>query len=685
MKKKENTQTPPTDIFFDRDISWLSFNERVLQEAQRETVPLMERIRFLGIYSSNLDEFYRVRMPSIMALGGISRKSEIQNFKDRQQEVNARILAQQKQFGAVIKNDILGALRLHHIHLIYNAPIPEPIANALIDYFIHSVATYIQIVELANQTGFFPENNKLYLFVTCGVEEKTKRHFIVNIPSDVISRFYTLLHEGTQYIVFLDDIVKLNLPRIFGNEPTTSHTFKITRNAELDLQDEFTGNLARKIEKEIRERDLGVATRFLYEPGIPDNTLKRLKKLLGLKGANFIPGGAYHNLKDFSSLPLSDPKVSYEQWPKVDISISPRKGIFDVIKSSDLLLHPPYHSYDTVLRFFNEAAIDASVREVYVTLYRVASDSRIVNALISAAKNGKEVTVFVELKARFDEANNIKWSKKMKAAGVRIIESIPGLKVHAKLALVKRKVGKKTDRLGLIATGNFNENTARYYTDHILMTAHEGMLSEAEKLFKFLKKKKRHSPHKLTFDHLLVGQFNLQQRFIALIDREISNVKKGLSASITIKFNNLEDKVLISKLYEASNAGVTILLIVRGICCLVPQIPGMSENIFVIRIIDRYLEHGRVFIFNNNNDPEVYLGSADWMNRNIYRRIEVCFPVLDIKLKSEIIEMIGLQLRDNSQAVMIDSLCNNVAVSNGSVSENVRSQQQMSELLLRTR
>jgi polyphosphate kinase len=356
--------------------------------------------------------------------------------------------------------------------------------------------------------------------------------------------------------------------------------------------------------------------------------------------------------------------------------------LLDYLQRKEILLHPPYHSYDTVLRFFNEAAIDVDVRRIYVTLYRVAKDSRIANAMIQAARNGKKVTVFVELKARFDEANNIKWAKRMKEAGVDIIYSIPELKVHAKLALIKRKKNDKTEYFGLLSTGNFNEGTARFYTDHILMTSNPNLLTEAEELFRFLKKRKKPShTHLLTFQHLLVAQFNLQERFIALIDREIRNARKGLAASIVIKLNNLEEKVMIAKLYEASRAGVKISLIVRAICCLVPGVQGMSENIKVIRIVDRYLEHGRIFIFHNNGRSEIFMGSADWMDRNLHRRIEVCFPVYQRAMKEEIALMINLQLSDNAQAVQIDSKGNNIPVSGEPGQESLQSQSAINAML----
>jgi polyphosphate kinase len=376
-----------------------------------------------------------------------------------------------------------------------------------------------------------------------------------------------------------------------------------------------------------------------------------LVKVLGLKGVILMEGGCYHNLKDLASLPVHRDALEYPKWPAVPYAIT-EPSLLQEVAQKDVIINTPYQSYDTVLRFFNEASVNKDVEEIYVTVYRVASDSKIANALMSAACNGKKVTVIVELKARFDESNNIKWSKKLSEAGVTIIHSVPSLKVHAKIALVKFRKGHDIKAIGLLATGNLNESTARFYTDHILLTAHTGMMKELREVFRFLGKKKKPDPGEAKFykfKHLLVAQFNLRDTFIELIDREIYNQKNGLAARITIKLNNLEEEVLINKLYEASAAGVKIDLIVRGICRLVPGIKGVSGTITVKRIIDRYLEHGRVFIFHNNGNEEVYLGSADWMNRNIYRRIEVCFPVYNEQIKKELQRLVLLQLKDSNE------------------------------------
>jgi len=650
-------------LFFDRDISWLYFNERVLLEAASPAVPLIERVRFLSIYSSNLDEFYRVRMPVLMALDNINIAGAGTTAYEQARQI---INSQQQQFGAILAQQLISQLFEKNICLVYNNPIPQAIAGQVHDYFFNTLAAFLEVVYVTKAGGFFPANNSLYIVVTLE-QDSAEDLLLINIPSNAVSRFYSTTVEGVQYIVFIDDIIKAHLPLLFPKQNITgSYSIKITRDAELDLQDEYEGDIAEKIEKQINKRDFGLATRLLYQPGIPLRSLETIIAAFNLSSASKMQGGNYHNLKDLASFPVSDASLQYAKRmsPAYKFQHNP-SSLFDEVLHDDILVHTPYQSYDTILRFFNEAAINSGVEEVYTTMYRVASDSRIVHALISAARNGKTVTVFVELKARFDEANNIKWAKRMKEAGVKIIYSIPELKVHSKVALVKKKQNGRMVYLGLLATGNLNEGTARFYTDHILLTANRDTLRELEMVFIFLgKRRKADENNAIHFNHLLVSQFNLQEKFLSLVDNEIANAKQGLSAGITIKLNNLEERKLISKLYEASNAGVKINLIVRSICCLIPGVAGMSENITIKRIVDRYLEHGRVFIFNNNNDALVFMGSSDWMNRNIYRRVEVCFPIYDKRLKEEMKQIIALQLQDDSAAVMLNSDLQNVAIEN---------------------
>ncbi len=665
--------------YFDRDLSWLSFNERVLQEAANDGVPLLERFKFLSIYSSNLDEFYRVRMPAIMAVDRIKKEKGPGSIYSK---VTSVIQRQLNLFGSIFNTQLIPELEKSGFIFLNNEVIPEFIEADLRRYFFTHVAGLLQPVLLTQRIDFFPENNLLYLAVAVQAEGRDEQMYLVNIPCDVLPRFYATAFNGVTYLVFLEDIIKKNLGFVFRQAGIKAYNIKITRDAKLDLGNEYDEDLAEKIEKQLKKRDMGFATRFLYQPGIPVQHLQFIINKFNLSKASVVEGGMHHNLKDLVDLPIGNPALKYVLWKPVTSRLinDDSSTLFDKIVLGDCMIHTPYHSYDTVIRFFNEAAIDPDVEEIYTTLYRVAGNSRIAQALISAAKSGKKVTVLVELKARFDEANNIRWAKKMKPAGVKIIYSDNKLKVHAKVALVKRR-HKQFPALGLFATGNFNETTARFYTDHVLLTAHQEMLSELGELFGFLSKKKRPAKEDaIAFQHLLVSQFNLLDDFQKLIDREIENVAKGVPGNIIIKLNNLEEEVLINKLYQASIAGVTIKLIVRGICRLVPGVKGLSENISVRRIVDRYLEHGRVFIFTNGGATQLLMGSADWMNRNIYHRIEVCFPVYNKNLVDEICRIISLQLKDNASAVNIDSDNNQYPTrEDGPL---IRSQQEIYQLLI---
>ncbi|MBB2150471.1 polyphosphate kinase 1 [Pedobacter gandavensis] len=657
-----------SDVYFNRDISWLSFNERVLMEAGRAGVPILESIRFLAIYSSNLDEFYRVRMPVMMWDYELAK---------------AKIDQQQQRYGEIIGTQILPALEAQNIYWLYNKPIPSAISGQVIELFFNEVLAYIH-AECIDQglADFFAENNKLYQVVVLRNSEGKERMELISIPSEDLQRLYAIPIDGKQYVVFLEDIIKYNLAYLFPNDEIQgAYNLKITRNAALKIGQDYSEDITIALEKELEARDYGFATRFLFEPGIPLRNLYRMIYALNLQKAAVVQGGTYHNLKDLSAFPLDERLFGYPKWPAAKaVNIAEKETLFEHMLRKDILVNVPYQNYDAVLRFFNEASNDHHVSEIYVTLYRVARNSRIVNALMTAAKNGKKVVVLVELKARFDEANNIKWAKQMKSAGVKIIYSSIDLKVHAKVALVKRMIKGENQYLGLMATGNLNESTAKFYTDHILLTAHQPMLQELELLFDFLSRKDKTTvvAEPIEFKHLLVAQFNLHTRFLELIQREIDHAKNGLPAAITIKMNNLEEQVLIAKLYEASAAGVKIQLIIRGICCLIPGKTGLSENITVRRIVDRFLEHGRIFIFENNGQEEMYMGSADWMNRNIYSRIEVCFPLYDADLKRLIQEFITLQLQDNIQAVNMTEQLQNQEI-NGSPA--IRSQEAIYHLL----
>ena len=649
--------------FINRDLSWLSFNHRVLLEAADTSVPLYSRIQFLSIFSSNLDEFFRVRMPSIYAFTSINSKKT--NLRDEYPENLAHIVIEYLQqqledFGRIFTSQILPALEDNNIHLYYGDNISPEHNETIVDYFLSRVLSFLQpvILKKENQGDIFLENNYLYFIVDIEDTDNPDVHqyALLNIPSDQLPRFSELPKiEDKHYLLFLDDVIRENLAEIFpGYKIHGAYSVKLTRDAELNIVDEFSGDLADKIEKQLVKRDIGSSTRFLFEHGMPQAIRDFVRQHLDIRDEEMVEGGRYHNLKDMGNLPNpTNKKLTYDPWPSVPHpAFNTSNSIFKTITEGERLLHLPYHSYNYILRFFNEAAIDPQVKEIYVTLYRVAANSHIVNALISAAKNGKKVTVFVELKARFDEANNLKWSKKMKAAGVKIINSIPGLKVHAKIALVKRYEDGEMNNYSLLATGNFNETTGRFYTDHVFFTMAKEFSNEMQQLFLYLQSGLQPDEvDKLKLKHLLVSQFNMVKRFSKMIDREIENAKAGLPAQIIIKVNNLQERYMIEKLYEASNAGVKVELIVRSICCVAPGIKGQSENITIRRIVDRYLEHARIFVFDNNGDPEYYMGSADWMSRNLYSRIEVIFPIYDEKLKKQVNDILQLQLSDTDKAV----------------------------------
>ncbi|HSU28826.1 MAG TPA: polyphosphate kinase 1 [Chitinophagaceae bacterium] len=664
--------------FLNRDLSWLSFNHRVLMEAGDETVPLYSRISFLSIFSSNLDEFFRVRMPSIFAFTSIdAKKTNLREEypKDLVRQVQSTIHEQLEEFGKILTRQILPDLRTNHIRLYYGEPIHHDHKEMVREYFLSRVLSFLQpiILKKDNQPEVFLENNALYFIVDAEAVSDTPgthSYALLNIPSDHLARFTELPRIGDDnYILFLDDVIRENVQEVFpGYIIHGAYSIKLTRDAEMNLEDEYTGDIAEKIEKQLSKRETGHSTRLLYEQGMTGIVKDFVQEYFSLREEEMVEGGRYHNLKDLGNLPNpmknAGLKLKHEDWPPVSHpGFDNHRSIFQSITENEKLLHLPYHNYNYILRFFNEAAIDPNVKEIYVTLYRVAADSHIVNALISAARNGKKVTVFVELKARFDEANNLRWSKIMKAAGIKIINSIPGLKVHAKTALVKRVENKKNMSYSFMATGNFNEATGRFYTDHVFFSNNEVFSDELELLFEYLQSRKQPEEYgKIPFRHLLVSQFNLVKRFEKMIAREIENAKKGRPARIIIKLNNFQEKEMITRLYEASNAGVKIDLIVRSICCLAPGIRGQSENITVRRIVDRYLEHARVFVFHNDGSPEYYMGSSDWMNRNLFSRIEVCFPLYDKRLCEEIEYILQLQLNDNCKAVLVSSELENIRI-----------------------
>ncbi|MEP7251576.1 MAG: polyphosphate kinase 1 [Ginsengibacter sp.] len=648
---------------YNRDLSWLGFNLRVLQEAADPEVPLFERMKFLAIFSSNLDEFFRVRYPGVVALSVLNKKTlkAIHGSEENiAEKIQDEIKRQLHYFGTILHDEILPLLRQERIIFYYNIPICHEHNAEVRELFLSHVLSFIQPIYLDGKqgNGFMPENNRLYFVITLEEnEDGLLKQAIVNIPSEKIKRFFTLTPlDGFEYVVFLDDIVRENLVYLFpGLHILSVYGIKVNRDAELYLSDEFSGDLLVKIENQLKKRDFGPPSRFLYEEGMPANLQMFLAAAFNVTTEDMFAGGRYHNLSDLLKFPTFDKKLMYDKRKPLSSSHVLNSGdIFNFLINDDILLHIPYQSYNPVLSFFNQAAIDAEVTDIFITLYRVAEESHIINALISAAKNGKNVTAFIEIKARFDEANNIKWSKIMKDAGVKIIYSIPDIKVHSKIALVRKKRGAAKQSFAILSTGNFNEITAQFYTDHVLMTTDSEICSELLKLFKFLQSKKLPKETKgLKFNSLLVAQFNMIDELEALINSEIVKAGRGEPALIRIKVNNLEEPYFIELLYKASQAGVKIDLIVRSICCLVPGLPGESGNITVRRIIDRYLEHSRILFFGTDDNFEAIMGSADLMTRNLRHRIEVYVKIKKEQCKMELLEYFKIQWSDNDKAVML--------------------------------
>lgn len=644
----------------DRDISWLSFNQRVLMEAANPDVPLYERIKFLAIYSSNLDEFFRVRVAALRSIVEVDKKKINKKFvhepKTILQELLELVANQLNEFGRIKRDQILPELKKNGITLYRDEPVLKEHHNFISHYFRSRVLSYMQPIMMTGATAKTPylDNRALYFIVDLLDAEQKPVFAHLKIPTDSIQRFIELPPiDGQFYFIAIDDIIREELDFLFpGFTVKGAYSVKLNRDADLNIEDEYSGNLVKKIRKQVEKRNLGVPSRFLFDHQMPKKMRLFLQETFELKDEDMVEGGTYHNMHDLFGLknPLS-PELEYEPLAPIRVSaFEYGHSIFECLDQKEVLLNFPYQSYDYVLRFFNEAALHPEVTEIKVTFYRIASDSFISNALISAATNGKKVTVFVEIKARFDEENNLKWAEKMKKAGINIIYSIPGLKVHAKVALVKKGKGKSVKMYGFFGTGNFNEKTALTYADNALMTTDDALNAELDQVFQYLKTQNT----KPEFKHLLVSQFNITDVLFSKIDREIEAARSGEKAHIIVKINNLEDPKMIKKLYEASQAGVKTQLIVRAICCLVPGKKGISENITVQRVVDRYLEHSRGFYFYNRGNEEYYLGSADWMRRNLYRRIEVVFPVYSSGLQKQIAKMIDLQLKDNVKGTWLD-------------------------------
>jgi polyphosphate kinase len=645
------------EIYFNRDLSWLSFNYRVLQESKNPEVPLIERLRFLAIYSSNLDEFYRVRVAShrhLMRIKGKTRALFSLPPETLVKQINKKVDKQQNELGEIFREQLIPELAEHNIFIVDDSELNPQQTEFAREYYKKEVAQYVTPMFIEeNSDPPFLENKWLYF--AARMESNSNKgtiveNAIVNIPSNKTSRFIVLPSEENKHLVIkLDDIMRASLDLIFpGKQVTCIHSIKLSRDAELYLEDEFSEDVLEKIKISLKKRETGEPSRFLYDSAMPKSFLNYLKGVFHLENEDMVPGGRKHNFNDFFSFPAPDhPELYFEPFPPLPhAGLKNFKSLFDAISRRDYMLHFPYQTYDEVIRFVEEASVDPGVESIKITLYRVAHESRVNTALVAAAKRGVKVTIFDEVQARFDEESNIYWGDELSKAGANVIYSYEHLKVHSKLLLVARREGEQLKKYAFLSSGNFNEKTAKVYCDHGLMTADLRLTEECDRVFDYLENREVEPE----FNHLLVAPFLLRKKLKALFKTEIANAQAGKKAEIIVKVNSLEDKKMIKQLYKASNEGVKIKIIVRGICCLLPGEMGISENIKVISIVDRFLEHARVYIFHNEGNEKIYVGSADWMKRNLSRRVEVVFPIYDEAIRKELKKLIKFQLKDNVRA-----------------------------------
>ncbi|HKL36639.1 MAG TPA: polyphosphate kinase 1 [Salegentibacter sp.] len=660
-----------------RDLNWLSFNARVLQEAEDKMNPLYERIRFLAIFSSNLDEYFRVRVAQLRQMKRVEksiRKKLALKPSKTTKEILEEVKLQQYRFGEIYHKQILPELAENGVYLIdaehFNSVQKEFAAS----YFQTRVKDHIkpEIIDIEERNELFLQNAELYFVVSFTNKEKLG---IVNIPVDICGRFVKLEGVGEENsITYLDEIIRSQVSSIFKDHSIEGvYEIKLSRDAELYIEDIYEGVLAEKIYDSLAQRTDGQPTRLLYDAKMPDFLKKKIRKLLKLGKIDMMPGGKYHNFNDFFSFPdpTNNTALHYKEMPDIAHKVlSKSKNYFETISEKDQAVHFPYMSFAYVENFLEQAVNDKEVTAIKISLYRVADESRLTSLLLKALENGKQVTVFVEAKARFDEENNIIWGRKFEEKGANVIYSYPKIKVHSKIMLVQRLEGKDLVNYSYIGTGNFNSETSKIYCDHAIFTANKQISKELSRLFKVLEGELIIPREK----ELLISPFSTRQEFIKLIYNEIDNARKGKKAKITAKMNSLEDPEIIDLLYKASNAGVEIRLLIRGFTCLIPGIEGLSENIYITSIVDRFLEHGRIYLFENGGEEKIYYGSADWMSRNLSRRIEVLSPILDEDVAQEFKEILDIQLKDNVKARIQDAEERNEYVQKEKNEESVRSQ-----------
>ncbi|GIM60660.1 polyphosphate kinase [Capnocytophaga canis] len=675
--------------YINRELSWLKFNERVLQEAADESVPLLERLRFAGIFSNNLDEFFKVRYATIKRI--VMNDSSDIHAKELLEEITKEVIQLQEQSLNII-GSVTKELEKEQIFIVNEKMLLPEHEKFVTSYFLSKVRPALFTIIL-NDLEAFPElkDDVAYLAIkmilkeegqTKGIQKffsskayKEKiQYALIELPT-TIDRFVELPKvDGKHYIIMIDDIIRFCMHQIFyifSYESLTAHMIKITRDAELDIDDDLSKSFVEKISSSVEGRRSGEPVRFVYDKGIDKDTLAFLFEKMDIVDTDsIIPGGRYHNRRDYMNFPsMGRYDLTYEPIQPLPVKgLSSGESLLKKIAEKDYLQFTPYHTFSNIVWFLREAALDPKVKSVKITVYRLAKNSQVVNSLINAVKNGKKVTVQIELQARFDEESNIKYAELLKAEGVKLIFGVRGLKVHSKICVIEREEGKELKRYGFISTGNFNESTARIYTDYTLFTANQDILKEVNKVFNFFDTNYIIQRYK----HLIVSPHYTKKILTKLIEQEITNAKNGKEAFIKLKMNSLTSYKMIDKLYEASRAGVKIQMIVRGICCLIPGVPGMSENIEVISIVDRFLEHPRLFIFGNNGNPKVYISSADFMTRNISHRVEVGCPIYDAAIKKELMDTFEIGWSDNVKARIISQKQDNAYRRNNDL--KVRSQ-----------
>ena len=651
-KKKEN--------YVDRDVSWMYFNHRILQEGRKEYVPLLERLSFLGIYSNNLDEFFRVRVASLnrlLARDGIT-KSMRNQIKKSLKTINLLNETYSQEYTEAVHR-VLGELALHKIRIVNEMQLNEEQKKYLTTFFyekLNGSVNPIWLSEIKDLSSL--EDNRIYLLVEkSGKSEGEKpKYAIIKVPDRVYGRWQKIpSSEGFDNIMYLDDVVRYCLPLIFigfKESQFRAFSFKFTKDAEMDLdtENEFEYSTVEKVAAGVDSRRRGEAVRLLYDKAMPKEALKKIKdRISATEWDTMLAGGRYQNHKDLMSFPAcGHEELRYPKWPQImpPEFLKVHESVLDLIRQRDLFIHVPYHSFNSYIRVLQEAAIRPEVKVIKTTLYRLAKDSKVVKALITAARNGKEVTAVVELLARFDEESNIKWSKRMQEEGVNVIFGVEGLKIHSKLLYLESKKG----NIACVGTGNFHEGNAKIYTDYMMMTARPRIVNEVAKVFNFIDR----PFSQVRFQELMVSPNSMKSRILRLLDTEIKNAQAGKEAWVKIKINHITEPEVVNKLYHASCAGVKIDILIRGNCSLVPGVPGLSENIRCVGIIDRYLEHSRILIFCNGGNPRYYLGSADWMPRNLLNRIEVMTPVYDEALRADLLRTVEYGLKDTTNARVVD-------------------------------